>query len=102
MGELAQLGAVDDAAYGAWHVAQRGASVTRARSRLELSSELHRKGLARGVAEEALGAHDEGAAAATLARRKPQHTDAEVTAYLRRKGFAFAAVQAAVRDRRKP
>jgi SOS response regulatory protein OraA/RecX len=101
MGELAKLGAMDDAAYGAWHVAQRGASATRARSRLELSSELHRKGLARSVAEEALQGHDEDAAVATLAQCKPQHTDAELTAYLRRKGFAYALVQAAVRDRRK-
>jgi SOS response regulatory protein OraA/RecX len=89
-----------DAAFAGFWQGQRAAF--RPRSLHELRRELLvEKGVAAGDAGQALGRHDEEAACARAALRKPSADDAKLQAYLLRRGFQVGAVRAVLRVRRE-
>lgn len=95
--ELAADGRVDDAAYAAWHGAQRTSS--RPRSRIHLRSELQKRGIDSQLALSECAKVDEAAAALSIARRKTSLSNDALLKYLLRQGFPLSATREAVKWR---
>lgn len=90
---LARDGFLDDAAYAAWHVAQREAH--RHRARVVLRAELAGKGVAPATSAAAMAGYSEEEQCRALARKKRRALRAsrdKLAASLARRGFPWALV----------
>lgn len=99
---LETLALVDDHAFAAWWVANRGAH--RPRGRLALRSELAARGLSRDAIEAAVAEVDDEDAAVALALSRAERyrgldragLEHRLGGYLRRRGFDYATVRRAL------
>ncbi len=104
LARLRELGFVNDEAFARAYVeGHRGAS---ARGGRRLQSELRRKGVAAGVAEQAIAEQDEAAAARAAAEKKLRSLRGldylnfrnRLAGYLQRRGFGYDVIRPLVQD----
>lgn len=91
---ISKQGLVDDAGYASWHVESRAAH--RARSRLQLITELRQKHVPGESIEAALDTHNELAACLAAARKRTRLPEVERMTYLARKGFPYHIIKQAI------